>query len=180
MLDGSAPSIIDQGGDGLGATDYQADRVAELERVERGLAGARRGRMVDAVSPADLLSLGLGPLDMVRNQEVEQQSQMRRNAVIHGADCGRYCNRPQYTAPFGKPMQSPATDNTMEPEPTGIEDAITLAGGPGELARRIGKTRQAVAVWKCRGVVPASSVGLVHAATGVAMWRLNPVCFPRP
>lgn len=63
--------------------------------------------------------------------------------------------------------------NTLKP--TGIDDAIALAGSQRALARLVGCTQQAVHAWMIRGYVPISRAIEIEQSTGVPRQRLiNP------
>ena len=48
--------------------------------------------------------------------------------------------------------------------PTGIERAITMAGGQALLAERMGRTQQAVSLWLDQGYVPSHMIpGVLNA-----------------
>lgn len=59
-------------------------------------------------------------------------------------------------------------------EKSGIDAAITIAGGPKRLADQLGESVQTVSNWRARGAVPAHRCAAVEAATGVDRRRLRP------
>lgn len=63
----------------------------------------------------------------------------------------------------------------MSETPTGIERAVTMAGGQTELAHQIGVTPQAVSLMVKKGYVPVERLAAVRKATGVA---LGDLCAP--
>jgi DNA-binding transcriptional regulator YdaS (Cro superfamily) len=63
---------------------------------------------------------------------------------------------------------------------SGLDKAITAAGGMASLAKRLGTTIQVVSNWRMRGQVPAGRCRDVEMATGVACEDLRPDVFGRP
>lgn len=55
---------------------------------------------------------------------------------------------------------------------TGIDEAVTAAGGQGPLAEACGVTQSAVSRWVTQGWVPWQKWGVVTRATGVPQERL--------
>ena len=59
--------------------------------------------------------------------------------------------------------------------PTGIADAINLAGSQAELASMLGVTQQAVSIWLVRGWVPLRRAQEIEVQFGIPRSRLiNP------
>lgn len=69
-------------------------------------------------------------------------------------------------------------------EQTGLDEAISKAGGVQKLAEITGISFSAIYKWRKRGgVVPVDFVATVSDKTGVARYRLNPTrkdLFPHP
>ena len=55
-----------------------------------------------------------------------------------------------------------------------LEEAITVAGGVGALAGRIGVAASAPSMWKQRGRVPAEHCPAIERETGIRCERLRP------
>jgi len=58
-----------------------------------------------------------------------------------------------------------------------LDKAIAAAGSPGELARNLGISAQAVSAWKLRGI-PAERVLAIERVTGVPRTELRPDIYP--
>lgn len=61
---------------------------------------------------------------------------------------------------------------TIGTETSGVEQAITSAGGQAALAQIIGCTQQNISTWKTQGFVPVEHVVAVEQATGIPRAKL--------